>query len=77
VPGQGFDPDFGIPCPDDSGAQLGWDGRSLTVSQWYPKKLLTLGADGTVTTARIDRFRNPYRDDRQRVPAAEYCPRHG
>ena len=49
VPGQGFDPAFGIACPDDSGAQLGWDGRSLTVSQWYPKKLLTLGADGTVT----------------------------
>ncbi|HQY05731.1 MAG TPA: hypothetical protein PLQ52_06675 [Lacunisphaera sp.] len=49
VPGQGFDPTFGLPCPDDSGAQLGWDGRNLTVSQWYPKKLLTLDADGKVT----------------------------
>ena len=48
VPGQGFDPEFGIPCPDDCGAQLGWDGRHLTVSQWYPKKLLTLGSDGKV-----------------------------
>ncbi len=48
VPGQGFDPDFRLPCPDDSGAQLGWDGRRLTVSQWYPKKLLTLGSDGKV-----------------------------
>ena len=48
VPGQGFDPDFKIPCPDDSGAQLGWDGRRLHVSQWYAKKVLTLGADGKV-----------------------------
>lgn len=48
VPGQGFDPDFRIACPDLTGAQLGWDGQRLTVSQWYPKKLLTLGADGKV-----------------------------
>ncbi len=48
VPGQGFDPDFKIPCPDDSGAQLGWDGRRLHVSQWYAKKILSLGADGKV-----------------------------
>ena len=48
VPGQGFDPNYRIPCPDDSGAQLGWDGRRLTVSQWYPKKLLTLDSDGKV-----------------------------
>ena len=48
VPGQGFDPNFKLPCPDDSGAQLGWDGQRLTVSQWYPKKLVTLGADGKV-----------------------------
>ena len=48
VPGQGFDPNFRLPCPDLTGAQLGWDGQRLTVSQWYPKKLLTLGADGKV-----------------------------
>lgn len=48
VPGQGFDSDFRLPCPDNTGAQLGWDGRRLTVSQWYPKKLLTLGSDGKV-----------------------------
>ncbi|MBI2815171.1 MAG: hypothetical protein HYX71_12910 [Opitutae bacterium] len=48
VPGQGFDPGFRIPCPDLTGAQLGWDGQRLTVSQWYPKKLLTLGAGGKV-----------------------------
>lgn len=47
VPGQGFDAAFGIPCPDDTGSQLSYDGQRLNVSQWYPKKVLTLSADGT------------------------------
>ena len=34
VPGKGFDEKFRIPCPDYAGAQLGWDGRRLHVSQW-------------------------------------------
>ncbi len=46
IPGQGFDAKFGIPCPDDTGSQLSFDGHSLIVSQWYPKKLIALGADG-------------------------------
>ncbi len=48
VPWHGFDPVFGLPCPDDSGSQLGWDGARLHLSQWYPKKVLTLGAEGEV-----------------------------
>ena len=48
LPGHGFDQKFGIPCPDDCGSQLGWDGRRLHLSQWYPKKVLTLGDDGQV-----------------------------
>lgn len=48
VPGRGFDEAFGLPCPDDTGSQLGWDGRRLCVSQWYPKKLLTLSDTGKV-----------------------------
>ncbi|MBL9190470.1 MAG: hypothetical protein JNK23_23520 [Opitutaceae bacterium] len=48
LPGQKFDPNFAIPCPDDSGSQLSYDGRRLHVSQWYPKKVLTLASDGTV-----------------------------
>lgn len=48
VAGQGFDETFGIPVPDDTGSQLGYDGKRLYVSQWYPKKVLTLGADGKV-----------------------------
>jgi hypothetical protein len=48
LPFHGFDSRYAAPCPDDTGSQLGWDGRSLHVSQWYPKKLITLGIDGEV-----------------------------
>lgn len=48
VPGPGFDPEFGIPCPDGSGSHLGFDGRRLHLSQWYPKKVLAFGAGGQV-----------------------------
>jgi hypothetical protein len=48
VPGMGFDERFRIPCPDNAGSQLGYDGRRLHLSQWYPRKVLTLGADGSV-----------------------------
>ena len=48
IPGKGFDAEFGIPCPDDAGAQLGWDGKNLHLSQWYPQKILALADDGTV-----------------------------
>lgn len=48
VPSQGFDAKFGIPCPDDTGSQLGWDGKNLHVSQWYPKKVHTIDATGKV-----------------------------
>jgi outer membrane protein assembly factor BamB len=48
LPGKGFDPSFALPCPDDTGSQLGYDGGKLQVSQWYPKKVLTLGPSGKV-----------------------------
>jgi hypothetical protein len=48
VPGKGFDTKFALPCPDDTGSQLSFDGRSLIVSQWYPKKLIALGEAGQV-----------------------------
>jgi hypothetical protein len=48
LPGHGFDTTFVIPCPDESGSHLGWDGRRLHLSQWYPKKLLMLGTEGQV-----------------------------
>ena len=48
IPFHGFDGKFGIPCPDDTGSQLGYDGRRLNVSQWYLRKVLALGDDGQV-----------------------------
>jgi hypothetical protein len=48
IPRHGFDGKFGIPCPDDAGSQLGYDGRRLHVSQWYPRKVLALGSEGQV-----------------------------
>ncbi len=46
VPHQGFDPEFALPCPDDTGSQLGYDGKNLYVSQWYNKRVLRLNAAG-------------------------------
>ena len=48
VPGMGFDAKWALPCPDDTGSQLSYDGQRLHVSQWYPKKVIALGADGKV-----------------------------
>lgn len=48
IPYHGFDQKFLLPCPDDTGSQLGFDGSRLHVSQWYPKKVLTLGDGGQV-----------------------------
>jgi hypothetical protein len=48
IPERGFDETFALPCPDDTGSQLGYDGRRLHVSQWYAKKVLTLSDTGQV-----------------------------
>ena len=34
--------------PDDTGSQLGFSQEKLHVSQWYPKKILTLAGDGKI-----------------------------
>lgn len=48
LPDQGFNLHLLIPCPDDTGSQLGYDGQNLHVSQWYPKKILTLDLAGNI-----------------------------
>ena len=48
LPRESFDPAFKLPCPDDTGSQLSFDGQRLFVSQWYPKKLIELADDGKV-----------------------------
>lgn len=42
-----FQPDP-IPCPDDTGSHLGFDGHQLYVSQWYRRRLLALDGRGRV-----------------------------
>ena len=61
VPGQGFGPTFRLPCPDDCGSQLGFDGQRVHVSQWYPMKLLTLGSTGQVERV----IRVPHESDKR------------
>ncbi|MFN2448740.1 MAG: hypothetical protein ABR508_02965 [Candidatus Baltobacteraceae bacterium] len=46
VPGHGFKSEGAIPCPGDTGSQLGFDGDRLYVSQWYNKRVISLDADG-------------------------------
>jgi len=48
APFHGFDAVFRIPCPDDTGSQLGWDGALLHVSQWYNKRVLAIDERGAV-----------------------------
>jgi hypothetical protein len=50
VPGHGFKSHDGIPCPDDTGSQLSFDGRRLYVSQWYNKRIVALAEDGSAET---------------------------
>ena len=46
VPGHGVRTSAAIPCPDDSGSHLSYDGKHLVLSQWYNKRLLELDASG-------------------------------
>lgn len=48
IPGHGFKTEYGLPCPDDTGSQLGYDGEHLSVSQWYEKRILVLDERGKI-----------------------------
>lgn len=48
VPWHGFKSQDAIPCPEDTGSQLGYDGDRLYVSQWYNKRILSLDERGRV-----------------------------
>jgi hypothetical protein len=50
VPGHGFKTSGAIPCPDDTGSQLGFDGDRLYVSQWYAKRIVAIAGNGTAGT---------------------------
>jgi hypothetical protein len=50
VPAHGFKTQEALPCPDDTGSQLSYDGDRLYVSQWYKKRILSLDELGNVGT---------------------------
>ena len=50
APGKGLHTTGAIPCPDDTGSQLSYDGERLFVSQWYNKRLIALDDTGTPGT---------------------------
>jgi hypothetical protein len=50
VPGHGLRKSTGIPCPDDTGSHLSYDGDRLFVSQWYNKRIIAIDENGTPGT---------------------------
>jgi hypothetical protein len=46
VPGHGFRKEGAIPCPDDTGSYLGYDGDLLYVSQFYNRKIISVDDAG-------------------------------
>jgi hypothetical protein len=50
VPGHGLRNSSAIPCPEDTGSHLSYDGDSLYVSQWYNKRIIALDETGKAGT---------------------------
>ena len=56
VPGHGFKTTDAIAVPEDTGSQLGYDGDRLYVSQFYKRRILSLGEHGEIgSTIQIGR----------------------
>ncbi len=53
MPDRGFDWESSIPCPDDTGSQLSFDGKNLHISQWYNKRVLQINNEGVVLKSII------------------------
>jgi hypothetical protein len=50
IPGRGWTSRGKIPCPDDTGSYLGFDGERLYVTQWYRKQIVSVDESGRVGT---------------------------
>jgi hypothetical protein len=50
VPGHGLRNSSAIPCPEDTGSHLSYDGDRLYVSQWYNQRIIALDDAGTAGT---------------------------
>jgi hypothetical protein len=50
TPGHGIRKSSAIPCPEDTGSHLSYDGERIFVSQWYNRKLIAIDDAGVVGT---------------------------
>jgi hypothetical protein len=48
IPGHGVRTSSALPCPDDTGSHLSYDGERIFVSQWYNRKLVAIDDAGTI-----------------------------
>ncbi|MCH6258154.1 hypothetical protein MLD52_16450 [Puniceicoccaceae bacterium K14] len=53
IPDHGFDTQFCIPCPDDTGSQLSYHRNELHVSQWYNQQIHAIGQEGQVKRTHL------------------------
>jgi sugar lactone lactonase YvrE len=53
TPGRGWHQSGAIPCPDDTGSHLSYDGDRLYVSQWYDKKIVAVDGAGRAGTTVV------------------------
>lgn len=51
IPGHGFRKEGAIPCPDDTGSFLSYDGDRLYLSQFYNRKIISLDDAGHAGSA--------------------------
>lgn len=47
IPGHGFRKQGRFAAPDETGSQLGYDGDSLYISQWYNRRIIAVDDAGT------------------------------
>jgi hypothetical protein len=50
VPGHGVRNSSAVPCPEDTGSHLSYDGDRLFVSQWYNQRIIALDDAGKIGT---------------------------
>lgn len=50
TPGRGVHRSGAMPCPDDTGSHLSYDGDRIYVSQWYRKRIVALDGAGRAGT---------------------------
>jgi len=50
IPGRGWPSSGRLPCPDDTGSYLGFDGDRLYITQWYNRRILSVDDAGDIGT---------------------------